>query len=131
MFITTYISMKTILFVEDEPALQASFKAIFAEKGYEFFQAIDGEEGLKLVRSAHPDLVLLDLVLPKKHGFEVLKEMKSDPELKDLPVIVLTNLENSEDVEKALELGATTYLVKANYSLEEIAQKVEEALHAR
>ena len=120
--------MKKILLVEDEPALQESFKTIFAGKGYQLLQAMDGEEGLTLMRATKPDLVLLDLVLPKKHGFEVLKEMKSDAELKNLPVIVLTNLENSEDVEKALELGTTTYLVKANYSLEEIAQKVEEAL---
>jgi DNA-binding response OmpR family regulator len=122
---------KTILLVEDEPALQESFKTTFAGKGYELTQAMNGEEGLALMRAQKPDLVLLDLVLPKKHGFEVLKEMKSDANLKDLPVIVLTNLENSEDVEKALELGATTYLVKANYSLEEVVQKAEEALHAR
>lgn len=120
--------MKKILFVEDEPALQESFQVALGERGYECLKAMDGEEGLKMIRSEKPDLVLLDLVLPKKHGFEVLKETKSDPILKDIPVIVLTNLENSEDVEKALELGATTYLVKANYSLEEIVQKVEEAL---
>ena len=120
--------MKKILLVEDEPALQESFKTAFGGKGYELTQAMDGEEGLALMRAQKPDLVLLDLVLPKKHGFEVLKEMKSDANLKDLPVIVLTNLENSEDVEKALELGATTYLVKANYSLEEVVQKVEETL---
>lgn len=120
--------MKKILLVEDESALQESFRTVFAGKEYELVQALDGEEGLARMRAEKPDLVLLDLVLPKKHGFEVLKEMKSDEALKDIPVIVLTNLENSEDVEKALELGATTYLVKANYSLEEIAQKVEEAL---
>lgn len=120
--------MKKILLVEDEPALQESFKQAFSGKEYECLQAMDGEEGLALMRSAKPDLVLLDLVLPKKHGFEVLKEIKNDANLKDIPVIVLTNLENSEDVEKALELGATTYLVKANYPLDEIVRKVEEAL---
>lgn len=120
--------MKKILLVEDEPGLQESFKAAFTEKGYALAQALDGEKGLARMRAEKPDLVLLDLVLPKKHGFEVLKEMKNDAELKDLPVIVLTNLENSEDVEKALELGATTYLVKANYSLEEVVQKVGEVL---
>lgn len=120
--------MKKILFIEDEPAVQETFKTTLAERGYDVAAAMDGEEGLAAIRAEKPDLVLLDLVLPKKHGFEVLKEIKSDPALKDLPIIVLTNLENSEDVEKALELGATTYLVKANYSLEEIVQKVEEAL---
>jgi len=120
--------MKKILFIEDEPALQESFKSAFARKGYELMQAMDGDDGLARMRVDKPDMVLLDLILPKKHGFEVLQEMKNDAVLKELPVIVLTNLENSEDVEKALELGATTYLVKANYSLEEIVQKVEEAL---
>ena len=122
--------MKKILFIEDEPALQESFKSAFARKGYELMQAMDGDDGLARMRVDKPDMVLLDLILPKKHGFEVLQEMKNDAVLKELPVIVLTNLENSEDVEKALELGATTYLVKANYSLEEIVQKVEEALRS-
>ena len=66
--------------------------------------------------------------MPKMHGFEVLKKLKEDEETKDIPVIVLTNLERIEDVDKALELGATTYLVKAKYSLEEIVEKIKNAL---
>ena len=90
--------------------------------------AMDGEEGLRLVKLEKPDLILLDLILPKVHGFEVLKQLKDDKETKDIPIIVLTNLEGTGDVEKALELGATTYLVKANYSLEEVLQKIKKAL---
>jgi CheY-like chemotaxis protein len=70
----------------------------------------------------------LDLILPKVHGFDVLKELKENEETKDIPIIVLTNLERIEDVERALELGATTYLVKANYTLEEVIEKIKKAL---
>jgi len=120
--------MKTILFIEDESALQKTFGEILKQEGYETISALDGETGLRLVKSQKPDLILLDLILPKMHGFEVLKKLKEDEETKDIPVIVLTNLEKIEDVDKALELGATTYLVKAKYSLEEIVEKIKNAI---
>lgn len=90
--------------------------------------ALDGEEGLKLVKEKKPALILLDLILPKVHGFDVLKQLKEDPETKDIPIIVLTNLEGTGDIEKALELGATTYLVKASYTLEEVLEKIKKAI---
>lgn len=121
-------NMKTILFIEDESALQKTFGEILKQEGYETISALDGETGLRLVKSQKPDLILLDLILPKMHGFEVLKKLKEDEETKDIPVIVLTNLEKIEDVDKALELGATTYLVKAKYSLEEIVEKIKNAI---
>ena len=92
---------------------------------------MDGEIGLKLAKSKKPDLILLDLVLPKVHGFEVLKELKSDSGTKDIPIIVLTNLEAIEDVNKAIELGAKTYLVKTQYNLEEVVEKVKKAIENR
>jgi len=120
--------MKKILFIEDESALQKTFGDILEEKGYEMVSALDGEIGLKLAQEKKPDLILLDLILPKMDGFEVLKNLKETSETKDIPVIILTNLERMEDVERALELGATTYLVKANYTLEEVIEKVKQAL---
>ena len=90
--------------------------------------ALDGEIGLKIAKLKKPDLILLDLVLPRVDGFEVLKELKKDPQLKDIPVIILTNLERIEDVQKAIELGATTYLIKAQYSLKEVIEKIKSAL---
>ena len=124
--------MKKILFIEDESALQKTFSDILSQEGYEVVSALDGEIGLKLANPSgvekKPDLILLDLVLPKLHGFEVLKKLKENPETKDIPVIVLTNLEGIGEVEKAIDLGATTYLVKANYSLEEIISKIKKAL---
>ncbi len=120
--------MKKILFIEDESALQKTFGEILTIEGYEMVSALDGETGLKLAQTEKPDLIILDLVLPKLHGFEVLQKVKANKEIKDIPVIVLTNLETMADVEKAIELGAMTYLVKANYSLEEVISKVKKAL---
>jgi CheY-like chemotaxis protein len=123
---------KIILFIEDESALQKTFGEMLRGEGYEMVSALDGETGLRLASppagGKKPDLILLDLILPRMHGFEVLKRLKENPETKEIPVIVLTNLENMEDIEKAIELGATTYLVKANYSLEEVVDKIKKAL---
>jgi len=120
--------METILFVEDEPTLQKLVGRFLEKEGYQVISALNGETGLKLSKKMKPDLILLDLILPKKDGFEVLEELKKDEETKDIPVIILTNLEGSGDVEKALSLGATTYLVKANYELAEVVRKIKETL---
>jgi len=124
--------MKKILFIEDESALQKTFGDILRQEGYEMISALDGEIGLRLANppagGGKPDLILLDLILPKIHGFEVLKRLKTDKETKDIPVIVLTSLEGIGDVDKVLGLGATTYLVKAQYGLEEVVEKIKKAL---
>lgn len=120
--------MKTILFIEDESALQKTFNDLLEKEGYQIISALDGEVGLKLAKSKKPDLILLDLILPKIHGFDVLKELKSSPETKDIPIIVLTNLEGMEDIDKAIELGAKTYLVKTQYNLNEVLDKIKKSL---
>ena len=119
---------KKILFVEDETALQKTLGDVLKQEGYEVLSALDGEAGLKTAQAEIPDLILLDLMLPKMHGFEVLRALKSGEATRDIPIIVLTNLESIGDIEKALELGATTYLVKASYSLEEVISKIKKAL---
>lgn len=123
--------MKTILFIEDEMNMQQSLALRLKDEKdgqFELVSALDGEIGLRQAREKMPDLIILDLILPKKDGFEVLKELKNDPELGRIPVIVLTNLEGSQDVERALSLGASTYLVKANYSLDEMIEKIKKTL---
>jgi len=120
--------MKTILFIEDESVLQKTFGEILKQEGYEVISALDGEIGLRLAKEKKPDLILLDLILPKIHGFDVLKKIKEDKEIQEIPVIILTNLEGIGDVDKALELGATTYLVKTQYTLEEVVEKIKKAL---
>ncbi|GAH52544.1 unnamed protein product, partial [marine sediment metagenome] len=92
--------MKKILFVEDESALQKTFGEILKQEGYEMISALDGEIGLRLAKTKKPDLILLDLILPKVNGFEVLKKLKAEVGTKDIPVIVLTNLEGIKDVDK-------------------------------
>lgn len=119
---------KKILFVEDEPNLQKAIGELLKQEGYNIFSALDGEAGLEVAKKEEPDLILLDLILPKKDGFEVLKELKADDKLKNTPVVILTNLEGTGDVEKALDLGATTYLVKANYQLDDVLSIVKNNL---
>lgn len=120
--------MKNILFIEDESALQRTIGDILKSKNYKVMKALDGESGLRLAIEEKPDLILLDLILPKMDGFEVLKGLKASEETKNIPVIILTNLEETENIQKALELGATTYLVKPSYTLEEVVKKIEKAL---
>lgn len=120
--------MAKILFIEDEPNLQKTLGEFLNQVGHQVLKALDGEIGLNLAKKERPELILLDLILPKKDGFEVLGELKEDPTTKNIPVIILTNLEGSRDVEKALEMGATTYLIKANYDLKEIEEKINKAL---
>lgn len=120
--------MKKILFIEDESALQKTFGEILGKEGYEVTPALDGELGIKLAKAKKPDLILLDLILPKINGFDVLKQLKADEETKEIPVIVLTNLEGIGDVDKVIEAGAMTYLVKAQYSLEEVVEKIRTSL---
>jgi DNA-binding response OmpR family regulator len=120
--------MKTILFIEDEATLQKTLGEVLTKEGYQVISALDGEIGLRMAKEKKPNLILLDLILPKMNGFEVLKKIKEDAEIKDIPIIVLTNLESMEDIQKALELGAATYLVKANYSLEELIEKIKKTI---
>jgi len=120
--------MKKILFIEDESALQQALSKYLSDNGYRVLSALDGESGLRLAKDEMPDLIMLDLILPKKDGFEVLKILKKDETTKDIPVIVLTNLGGTADIEKAISLGATTYLIKTNYRLEEVAERIKQIL---
>jgi len=119
---------KKILVVEDEPALQKSLLEYLKRENFETLGASNGEDGIVLAKKERPDLILLDIVLPRKNGYEVIKELKSDDNTSRIPIVLLTNLGSYADVEKALNLGATTYLVKADYKLEEIIAKIKEIL---
>jgi DNA-binding response OmpR family regulator len=119
---------KKILFIEDESALQKALSEMLQETGYENIQALDGETGLRMAKSGHPDLILLDLILPKKDGFMVLEELKKDPDTQNIPVLVLSNLERAEDIERAMSLGAKSYMVKTDYKIPEVINKIREVL---
>ncbi|MFA5166444.1 MAG: response regulator transcription factor [Candidatus Paceibacterota bacterium] len=120
--------MAKILIIEDEKALQETLGKILEKKGFAVVPAFDGEVGLELTVNEKPDLVLLDLMMPKMNGFDYLVAMKKNSSIASTPVIVLTNSDSTEHIQKVIDAGATTYLVKSNYSLEEVVQKVEAVL---
>lgn len=118
--------MKKILIAEDEEILLNVLKDRFEAEGWDVSLAKDGVEAMESIKKSLPDLVLLDLVMPKKDGFEVLKEVRSNPEYKNLPIIiVLSNLGSDEDIKKALSLGANDYFVKTQHPMSEIVEKVK------
>ncbi len=122
------MAKKKILIIEDETTLQGALLEFLEAEGFEAISAADGETGIEMVKTEKPDLVLLDIIIPKKDGYKVLAEMKKDPKTKEIPVILLTNLESPEDIQRAFELGATTYLVKSNYKLEDVVNRIKEML---
>jgi DNA-binding response OmpR family regulator len=120
--------MKKILIVEDDKFLRELIVQKLIKEGYETSEAVDGEQGIKKVKEERPDLVLLDLILPGIDGFEVLSQKKEDPSIVNIPVIVLSNLGQKEDVERGLKLGAVDYLIKAHFTPGEIIEKIKNAL---
>ena len=120
--------MKQILFIEDESALQKTVGEVLRQEGFEVLPALNGEIGIRLAKEKKPDLIIVDLVLPKRNGFEVIEDLKEDEGTKDIPIIVLTNLEDLKGIQRAIDLGATTYLVKSNYRLEEVVEKIKGVL---
>lgn len=120
--------MKKILIVEDEIALLYALSSQFDKKQFKVFQAVDGEEGLKSALDNHPDLILLDLLMPKMDGISMLKELRRDTWGKDVKVIILTNLSDAETVDEALKQGTYDYLVKTDWNLTEVIEKVKKTL---
>lgn len=116
---------KKILIVEDEATLQKTLNDLLSQEGYEVLNAVDGLRGMELAFDKKPDLILLDIILPKMDGFEVLKKIKENKDTSQIPVIILTNLSSVNDIQKALDLGATTYLVKADFHLNDVLSKIE------
>jgi DNA-binding response OmpR family regulator len=102
-----------ILIIEDDALLSRMYQIMFRTNKYDVTVANNGEEGLELARETRPTLILLDIMMPKLNGLQVLERLKSDSELKDTPVVVLTNLAGNNDVQTALELGAVRYIIKS------------------
>lgn len=119
---------KKVLVVEDDATLRQALVEFLEAENFSVTIATDGEEAVKLVKNSGPDVILLDIILPKKDGFDVIKEVKADDNTKDIPIVLLTNLGSLSDIEKALALGATTYLVKGDYQLKEVVNKIKEIL---
>lgn len=114
-----------ILIVEDDVFLADLYKTKFTLEGFKVSVAYDGEKGLEMVNKILPDIILLDLVLPKLSGFDILENIKVEPATKNIPVILLTNLSQKSDVEKGLKLGANDYLIKAHFMPSEVVEKIK------
>ncbi|MGB9680813.1 MAG: response regulator [Minisyncoccia bacterium] len=115
---------KKILFIEDEFSLQKTLSQMLQTNGYTVISSLEGKGGVNLAKREKPDLIILDLILPKMNGFEVLEELKKDEETKDIPVIVLTNLEDNQSIEKVLSYNVLHYFVKSNFTPHEIVEKI-------
>lgn len=121
--------MAKLLLIDDDPLLVRMYQKKLENDGYEVGVAGDGQEGLEKAVSLGPDLILLDIMMPKMNGYEVLEKLKSQPSTKDIPVVCLTNMGSSaEDSDKAMEKGAVAYLVKAENRPAEVVTKVKEIL---
>jgi len=116
--------MKKILLVEDEEIMISLLQKKLTKEGYEVSVARDGEEGLKAMREVRPDLVLLDIIMPKMGGFEVMEGMQKDKELKKIPVIVISNSGQPVELDKAQKLGAKDWLIKTEFDPQEVLNKV-------
>ncbi len=119
------MAKKKILVVEDAQLFRAMYEDKLKMEGYDVWTAADGLEGLKLALEVIPDLILLDLVMPRMGGLEVLKRLKSDPRTKDIPVVVLSNLEDAEGIKEAIEQGAEDFLRKTVSSPAEVTAKIK------
>lgn len=119
---------KKILLIEDDVFLSEIYAIKLEEAGFEVSVAGDGSLGLQKIKEASPNLLLLDIVMPKMDGFEFLRLLKSDEDTKSIPVVILSNLGEQEDVEKGLELGAEAYIIKAHYTPTEVVAKIKNIL---
>lgn len=117
-----------ILLAEDEKTLAKMYQTKFAMEGFEVLYAADGNEALKILETKTPDIILLDIIMPNLDGFSFLKRIKDQERLTKIPVILLTNLGQENDVKKGLELGAQDYLIKAHFTPQEVADKVKEEI---
>jgi DNA-binding response OmpR family regulator len=119
---------KQILLVEDDRFLRRACAAGLRQRGWTVLTAVDGEEALRMVRSERVDLVLLDMLMPKLHGLDVMRALKAEERTQSIPVLVLSNSSRERDVQEIMKLGAVGYLVKANLSLQELGNRVAELL---
>ena len=124
---------KTILIVEDDPLMSRMYQKIFTFEKFDVAMAGDGVEGLEKARQIKPIVILLDIMMPKMNGLEVLDKLKADPDMKNIPVIMLTNLAGEKDAENALLKGAVKYIVKSEYEPKKVVEMVTQiiAAHSR
>ena len=119
---------KNILIVEDDEFFRELLRKKLTLIGFNIIEAANGEEGIEMTKSKKPDLIILDLLLPNIDGFEVLSKVKTNSDTSSIPVIIVSNLGQQEDVERGLKLGATDYLIKSQFDIDSIVSKVKKVL---
>jgi len=117
-----------IVLVDDEKFLLEAMRDKLQREGFDVYTAINGVIGLEIIKKEKPALILLDLIMPIKSGFDVLEELQKDDKLKNIPVIILSNLGQKSDIKKSKELGATDFLIKANFKMKEVIARVRKYL---
>ena len=122
-------NMVKILIIEDDPYVQRMYKRMFSFKKYDIEIASHGEQGIELAIKNNPNLILLDIMLPGMNGLKVLEVLKKDPKTKKIPVLMLTNLGETAIVDEATKLGAESFMVKADFSPEQVIEEVEKYLN--
>ena len=118
-------SSKKVMVIEDDKFLSSLIKTRLEKEGFTVVQAFDGEEASNLLRQDTPNLIVMDLIMPKMNGFEVLQTISVTPELAKIPVVILSNLAQDSDVEKARALGAREYFVKVKISIDDLLEKIK------
>ena len=119
---------KKILIIEDEEIISNLLAKKLSQVGYEVKTAFNGQEGLEILEQEKPDLVLIDIVMPKKDGFETISEVKGDPTLKDIPIIIISNSGQPVELDKAKEMGVNDWLIKTDFDPQEVIQKVKKQI---
>ena len=114
-----------ILLVEDEEMLASMYKTKFSKEGFEIEVATDGEDGIAKAQAGKYDIILVDIIMPKMDGFATLKQLRAMEQYKSIPIIMLTNLGQQEDIDKGKNLGATDYMVKANFTPSQVLEKIK------
>ena len=122
-------TMPKVILIDDDEMLLEMYRVKFTQKGCEMITALDGEQGLALIKEQKPDLIILDILMPKVDGITVLKQLRQEaPEIASIPVVVLSNFDAPDTKKEALELGAKDYVLKSNFTPDQLYEKVKDYL---
>jgi len=116
--------LSKILIIEDDQFIRRICKNGLERSGFDVVTATEGEEGIEKAREQSPDLILSDLIMPHKNGFEMLEQIKKDEQLKDIPIIILSNLGQESDIQKIKKMGVVDYLIKSDFKIKEVVERI-------
>lgn len=124
------MTKKALLIIEDDPYVRRMYQRLFDLNGYDVKMAEDGAQGIEMAKALKPVMILLDIMMPGMDGLQVLEKLKADPETKDIIIVMLTNLGEEKAIKKATALGASDFIIKSNFTPEQVKNKVQTHLKA-